>query len=169
MAKFEKPLAIKRMEEILKHCDAAMVARGDLGVQLPLEKIPLIQKQIINESNLQGKITITATEMLTSMISSHRPTRAEVSDITNAILDGTDAVMLSAETSIGENPIDSVIAMAKICEEVDISSSENMINTKEIYNSDELTNSLSKAAVQVANDSNVKAIVCRNFYRRKSD
>ena len=159
ISKIELKSAVKNLKSIIQESDGVMVARGDLGVQLPLEKIPLIQKQIINESNLQGKITITATEMLTSMISSHRPTRAEVSDITNAILDGTDAVMLSAETSIGENPIDSVIAMAKICEEVDISSSENMINTKEIYNSDELTNSLSKAAVQVANDSNAKAIV----------
>ncbi len=159
ISKIELKSAVKHLKSIIQESDGVMVARGDLGVQLPLEKIPLIQKQIINESNLQGKITITATEMLTSMISSHRPTRAEVSDITNAILDGTDAVMLSAETSIGENPIDSVIAMAKICEEVDISSSENMINTKEIYNSDELTNSLSKAAVQVANDSNAKAIV----------
>ena len=93
------------------------------------------------------------------MISSHRPTRAEVSDITNAILDGTDAVMLSAETSIGENPIEVVRAMAKICNEVDSVSGTKITSSKDILTSDELTNSLSKAAVQVANDSNAKAIV----------
>ena len=93
------------------------------------------------------------------MISSHRPTRAEVSDITNAILDGTDAVMLSAETAIGENPIEVVSAMAKICNEVDSVSGTKIISSKDILTSDELTNSLSKAAVQVANDSNAKAIV----------
>ena len=93
------------------------------------------------------------------MISSHRPTRAEVSDITNAILDGTDAVMLSAETSIGENPIEVVSAMAKICIEVDSVSGTKITSSKDILTSDELTNSLSKAAVQVANDSNAKAIV----------
>ena len=93
------------------------------------------------------------------MISSHRPTRAEVSDITNAILDGTDAVMLSAETSIGENPIEVVGAMAKICSEVDSVSGTKITSSRDILTSDELTNSLSKAAVQVANDSNAKAIV----------
>ena len=97
--------------------------------------------------------------MLNSMISSHRPTRAEVSDITNAILDGTDAVMLSAETSIGENPIEVVSAMAKICSEVDSVSGAKITSSIDILTSDELTNSLSKAAVQVANDSNAKAIV----------
>ena len=93
------------------------------------------------------------------MITSHRPTRAEVSDITNAILDGTDAVMLSAETSIGENPIEVVSAMSKICSEVDSVSGTKITSSKDILTSDELTNSLSKAAVQVANDSNAKAIV----------
>ena len=93
------------------------------------------------------------------MISSHRPTRAEVSDITNAILDGTDAVMLSAETSIGENPIEVVSAMAKICNEVDNVSGTQITSSNDVLTSDELTNSLSKAAVQVANDSNAKAIV----------
>ena len=93
------------------------------------------------------------------MISTHRPTRAEVSDITNSILDGTDAVMLSAETSIGENPIEVVSAMAKICNEVDNVSGTQITSSNDVLTSDELTNSLSKAAVQVANDSNAKAIV----------
>ena len=105
IAKIELKSAVKNLKSIIEESDGVMVARGDLGVQLPLERIPFIQKEILNESNLQGKITITATEMLTSMITSFRPTRAEVSDITNAIIDGTDSVMLSAETSIGDNPI----------------------------------------------------------------
>ena len=159
IAKIELKSAVKNLKSIIQESDGVMVARGDLGVQLPLERIPIIQKEILNESNLQGKITITATEMLTSMISSYRPTRAEVSDITNAILDGTDSVMLSAETSIGDNPILSVQAMANICEEVDETSNKNYLNKKDISVSNELTNSLSKAAVQVANDSNAKAIV----------
>tara|TARA_X000001036_G_scaffold435976_1_gene478276 strand:+ start:691 stop:2085 length:1395 start_codon:yes stop_codon:yes gene_type:complete len=159
IAKIELKAAVKNLKAIIKESDGIMVARGDLGVQLPLEQIPLIQKEILNESNLQGKITITATEMLTSMITSFRPTRAEVSDITNAIIDGTDSVMLSAETSIGDNPILAVQVMANICEEVDETSNKNYLNKKDILVSKELTNSLSKAAVQVANDSNAKAIV----------
>ena len=159
IAKIELKSAVKNLKSIIEESDGVMVARGDLGVQLPLERIPFIQKEILNESNLQGKITITATEMLTSMITSFRPTRAEVSDITNAIIDGTDSVMLSAETSIGDNPILSVQAMANICEEVDETSNKNYLNKKDISVSNELTNSLSKAAVQVANDSNAKAIV----------
>ena len=159
IAKIELKSAVKNLKSIIQESDGVMVARGDLGVQLPLERIPFIQKEILNESNLQGKITITATEMLTSMITSFRPTRAEVSDITNAIIDGTDSVMLSAETSIGDNPILSVQAMANICEEVDETSNKNYLNKKDISVSNELTNSLSKAAVQVANDSNAKAIV----------
>ena len=159
IAKIELKSAVKNLKSIIEESDGVMVARGDLGVQLPLERIPFIQKEILNESNLQGKITITATEMLTSMITSFRPTRAEVSDITNAIIDGTDSVMLSAETSIGDNPILTVQLMANICEEVDETSNKNYLNKKDISASDELTNSLSKAAVQVANDSNAKAIV----------
>ena len=159
IAKIELKSAVKNLKSIIQESDGVMVARGDLGVQLPLERIPFVQKEILNETNLQGKITITATEMLTSMISSHRPTRAEVSDITNAILDGTDAVMLSAETSIGENPIEVVSAMAKICNEVDNVSGTKITSSNDVLTSDELTNSLSKAAVQVANDSNAKAIV----------
>ena len=159
IAKIELKSAVKNLKSIIEESDGVMVARGDLGVQLPLERIPFIQKEILNESNLQGKITITATEMLTSMITSFRPTRAEVSDITNAIIDGTDSVMLSAETSIGDNPILTVQLMANICEEVDETSNKNYLNKKDISSSEELTNSLSKAAVQVANDSNAKAIV----------
>ena len=128
-----------------------MVARGDLGVQLPLERVPFIQKQILDEANAKGKITVTATEMLQSMKESHRPTRAEVTDITNAILEGTDCVMLSAETAIGNHPEVVVEAMSRICEEVDSRNDTSALKFKELSGVDTLTTSIAKAAVQVAN------------------
>ena len=136
-----------------------MVARGDLGVQLPLERVPFIQKQILDEANAKGKITVTATEMLQSMKESHRPTRAEVTDITNAILEGTDCVMLSAETAIGNHPEVVVEAMSRICEEVDSRNDTSALKFKELSGVDTLTTSIAKAAVQVANEIGAKAIV----------
>jgi pyruvate kinase len=136
-----------------------MVARGDLGVQLDLEKVPFLQKQILNEANAKGKITVTATEMLQSMKESHRPTRAEVTDITNAILEGTDCVMLSAETAIGNHPEVVVSAMSDICKEADSRNDTSALRFKETSTVDTLTTSLAKAAVQVANEIEAKAIV----------
>jgi pyruvate kinase len=119
MAKIEKPQAVRRLEEILDHSDALMVARGDLGVEMPLEKVPAVQKQMTRMSRTTGKPVVVATQMLESMITSPVPTRAEVSDVATAIYDGADAVMLSAESAAGQYPVEAVAMMNRIAEEVE--------------------------------------------------
>lgn len=119
ISKIERGTAVTAFDAILAESDAVMVARGDLGVDIPLERLPLVQKELIHKSNRAGKPVITATQMLESMINSARPTRAEVSDVSNAIFDGTDAVMLSAETSIGKYPVQAVSMMAAVAVETE--------------------------------------------------
>ena len=114
IAKIEKPQAVERAAEIIHAADCVMVARGDLGIELPIAKVPIVQKQLLELAGFMARPSITATQMLDSMVSSSRPTRAEVADVANAILDGTDAVMLSQETAIGAYPVEAVEMMAAV-------------------------------------------------------
>ena len=119
IAKIEKPQAVENIDEILEVVDGIMVARGDLGVEMPLEQVPMIQKRLIKAANRTGRPVITATQMLDSMERNPRPTRAETTDVANAIVDGTDAVMLSGETSVGEHPFEAVRVMDRIARDVE--------------------------------------------------
>ncbi|NOX97821.1 MAG: pyruvate kinase [Nitrospirae bacterium] len=119
VAKIERAEAVKNIDELLEVTDAVMVARGDLGDQIPIEEVPIIQKKIIHKANLLGRPAVTATQMLGSMVENIRPTRAEATDVANAILDGTDAVMLSEETAIGKYPVEALEMMTKIAVSVE--------------------------------------------------
>ena len=159
IAKIENQSGYDNIDDISKYCDGIMVARGDMGVEISYEKLPAIQKDLITKCRMLGKRVITATEMLESMIHNPRPTRAEVSDVANAVYDGTSAVMLSGETAAGSYPVEAVRAMAKISE-----ATENSINYKKrFHNSDFMikntVDAISHATCGMAIDINAKAIV----------
>jgi len=156
IAKLEQAMAIQHLDEILAVADGVMVARGDLGVEIPLEQVPLLQKEIIKKANAAHIPVITATQMLESMIENPRPTRAETSDVANAIFDGTDAVMLSAETAAGKYPVEAVRMMARI-----IGAAERRPPSAESFPKEHLSvpEAVSKAACHLASEMNAKAIV----------
>ena len=160
IAKLEKPEALDNLEAILDIVDGVMVARGDLGVELPPERVPVFQKYIIRTANARAKLVITATQMLESMIMNPLPTRAEASDVANAVFDGTDAVMLSAETAAGKYPVESIQMMDRIVREAEIHflewGAEQNVNGFE--QSDAA--SMARAAQALANDKNVTAVAC---------
>lgn len=158
IAKIELAAAYANLDDILKPAAGAMVARGDLGVQLPLERIPLVQADILRRTNMAGLVSITATEMLESMTHAPRPTRAEVTDVANAVLAGTDAVMLSAETAMGDFPIEAVRTMARICRTVE-EGMEQHISIDFIDVGDSFASAVARAAVQAADSLDISTIV----------
>lgn len=157
IAKLEKPEVLKHLDDIVNVSDGVMIARGDLGVELPLQKVPILQKQIIRLAIQKGKPVITATQMLESMRNSSRPTRAEVSDVANAIFDGTDAVMLSAETATGNYPVATVKTMAKIITEAEQTSLCQQFAHTEKTSS--IADAISYSACEAAEYLGIKAIV----------
>jgi pyruvate kinase len=132
VAKIEKPQAVDNAEEIIRAADCVMVARGDLGIELPIEDVPILQKRLLEQAGRLARPSITATQMLDSMVASSRPTRAEVADVANAILDGTDAVMLSQETAVGAYPVGTVEMMASIAERTERSAPYHIWNESRV-------------------------------------
>lgn len=157
ISKIESQCGVDNLDEIIEFSDAIMVARGDLGVEVKMERLPELQKQIIKKTVMQGKTVITATEMLESMIENKRPTRAEVTDVANAVYDGSSCVMLSGETASGKNPELAVKTMAQICLETEKNIKPFSLMDCECLNN--IEDIVSQSAVTASNTSNVKAIV----------
>ena len=160
VAKIEKPEALLEIDDIIRESDALMVARGDLGVEVPMEQVPLLQKDIIRRCLLQHRPVIVATQMMESMIQNSTPTRAEVNDVANAVLDHADAVMLSAETSVGKYPVEVVKAMNRIL--VEMEKSDIMYNVQEppLHENDRMvTDAICMSSVRLADAIDIKAII----------
>jgi pyruvate kinase len=160
VAKIEKPEALDEIDEIIRESDALMVARGDLGVEIPMERVPLVQKDIVRRCLAQHRPVIVATQMMESMITSITPTRAEVNDVANAVLDHADAVMLSAETSVGRFPVEVVQAMNRILLEMETSEAMFNVDQPGLEDNDRMvTDTICMASVRMAAAIDIKAIV----------
>lgn len=164
IAKIEKPEAVEDIEAIVRESDALMVARGDLGVEVPYQNVPLIQKMLINKGILHGKPVIVATQMMESMISSSSPTRAEVNDVANAVLDGADAVMLSGETSVGKYPVEVIRTMSNIVKEME--TFDGIYGKEELPEKNQdrfITDSICFNACRLSKRVNAQAILTMSF------
>ena len=165
VAKIEKPEAVEKLDEIIEVTDAVMIARGDLGVEIPMEEVPLIQREIIEKCLSTSRPVIVATQMMESMIENSTPTRAEVNDVASAVFDGTDAVMLSAETSVGKFPVHTVQAMCQIIKTTE-DSNEKAFNERPPYNPDDdrfITDSICYNACRLARRTKAAAIVTMTY------
>ena len=165
IAKIEKPEAVENLDEIIEKTDAVMIARGDLGVEIPMEEVPLLQREIIDKCRSASRPVIVATQMMESMIESSTPTRAEVNDVASAVLDGTDAVMLSAETSVGKYPIHAVKAMCQIIKKME-ANNDRAFNERPPYNPDDdrfITDSICYNACRLARRTKASAIVTMTY------
>ncbi|MFN3021568.1 pyruvate kinase [Chryseobacterium sp. TY3] len=164
IAKIEKPEGVKNIEEILVECDGLMVARGDLGVEVPMEQVPVIQKNLVHKARLYSKPVIIATQMMETMITSLTPTRAEVNDVANSVMDGADAVMLSGETSVGKYPVDVIKNMAKIVkttETTQLYAKQNVPLVEKINCVDDrfVTDMVCRSAVDIVKNAGAEAII----------
>jgi pyruvate kinase len=169
IAKIEKPQAVQRAEEIVRAADCVMVARGDLGIELRIEEVPIVQKQVIALAGALARPVITATQMLDSMVRSSRPTRAEVTDVANAILDGTDAVMLSQESAVGQYPVESVAMLASIAERTELTLPYRDWNEKRVRRDRrDPAYTLAYTACMAAHELGLSALVCPTLSGRSA-
>ena len=169
IAKIEKPQAVQRAEEIVRAADCVMVARGDLGIEMQIWEVPIVQKQVIALAGALARPSITATQMLDSMVRSPRPTRAEVTDVANAILDGTDAVMLSQESAVGQFPVESVAMLASIAERTELTLPYREWNEKRVRRDRrDPAYTLAYTATQAAHELDLAALVCPTLSGRSA-
>jgi pyruvate kinase len=169
IAKIEKPQAVQRAEEIVRVADCVMVARGDLGIEMRIEEVPIVQKQVLALAGALARPSITATQMLDSMVVSSRPTRAEVADVANAILDGTDAVMLSQESAVGQHPIEAIRMMAAIAERTEMTAPYKEWNERRVRRDRrDPAYTLAYTATRAAAELGLAAIVCPTLSGRSA-
>src|SRR4051795_13634933 len=169
IAKIEKPQAVDRAEEIVRAADCVMVARGDLGIEMEIQEVPIVQKQVIALAGALARPSITATQMLDSMVRSPRPTRAEVTDVANAILDGTDAVMLSQESAVGEYPVEAVAMLASIAERTELTAPYAEWNERRVRRDRrDPAYTLAYTATRAAHELGLAALVCPTLSGRSA-